>query len=720
MVLWSPLPLIEGLAGLLPLLLALLSAFVCLDCASRITTHRWPYSLAWAIGAALAFATVSLSLHVLWVDAIGTSFAVGYHPVLLITPWILGVMLSLPAWWLMFGTRATWQHQIAGGLLLGSTLLVTQSVALLAPGFLPGLQWNGGAMLTGTAVMMLAALLAGKLFQTQSALLSSRPVRLLASTALMGLALWWASFHLTHQSNWPQQSGTAYAGMISLGALTLLASLGTLVLLLMTLLISLMEARMQSSLQLVQGTLEKQYLTDPLTQLPNRAYLEKALPDVARQVDEARRSLSVLFLDIDGFKPINESFGHRFGDLLLQAVAQRLVAQAGDGAQVIRWAADEFVVIGQPGDGRVEVAATARMLLDSLKQPLSIEGRDVPVAASIGIAIYPQDGAHSMLITHADAAARAAKSSGGDTYCFFEPHMLQDIREQMDLLRDLKVALDQSQLELYFQPKVHAPSGQITGAEALLRWNHPTRGLISPTVFIPIAERFGLIGGIGNWVIQEACRQIREWRDGGLRMRVAINLSVHQMRQPDLAERIASTLAVHDINPRLLTCEITESVAMEDTESTKQLFARLAAVGVHLSIDDFGTGYSSLSYLRQLPAEELKIDRSFVVDVEHSEDARAVVDAVIKLGIALDLKVVAEGVETDGQYQVLRRLGCDELQGFLFARPMTAKMLFLWATVDRQGTHQEFRPSLFADTQMQPLEDTASGEGPGLQRLNEA
>jgi EAL domain-containing protein (putative c-di-GMP-specific phosphodiesterase class I) len=216
---------------------------------------------------------------------------------------------------------------------------------------------------------------------------------------------------------------------------------------------------------------------------------------------------------------------------------------------------------------------------------------------------------------------------------------------------------------------------------------------------VPIAERHGLIGVIGQWVIDEACRQARDWRDQGLRMRVAINLSVHQLRQPDLAERIAAALAKHQINPQLLTCEITESVAMEDAEGTMRIFEKLAAVGVNISIDDFGTGYSSLAYLRKLPAGELKIDRSFVLDLETSGDARAVVDAVVKLAQALGLKVVAEGVETEAQGQVLRSLGCDELQGYLFAKPMSAKALALWAMNDVGPRAMDFRASLFQETQ---------------------
>ena len=237
----------------------------------------------------------------------------------------------------------------------------------------------------------------------------------------------------------------------------------------------------------------------------------------------------------------------------------------------------------------------------------------------------------------------------------------------------------------------------MTAAEALLRWNHPTRGTILPGVFIPVAERFGLIGAIGAWVIEDACRQARVWREHGLRMRVAINLSAHQMRQDDIADQINSALQRHRVHPSLLTCEITESAAMEDTKATQETFRRLGDLGAHLSIDDFGTGYSCLGYLRQLPAEELKIDRSFVLDLEHSADARAVVDAVVKLAHALGLKVVAEGVENQRQQQILVGLGCDELQGYLFAQPMSARALLLWAMQDRSES-AAFRASLFGET----------------------
>jgi EAL domain-containing protein (putative c-di-GMP-specific phosphodiesterase class I) len=314
------------------------------------------------------------------------------------------------------------------------------------------------------------------------------------------------------------------------------------------------------------------------------------------------------------------------------------------------------------------------------------------------MALYPQHGAMSALITNASVAMRASKSAGGATYSLFDPRMVVDTREQADLLRDLRLALSRSQFELYYQPKIHAPSAQITGVEALLRWHHPQRGMISPTIFIPMAERSGLIDTLGAWVIDEACRQARAWRDQGLRMRVAVNLSAHQLRRPDLSQRIAAALAKHQINPDLLTCEITESVAMEDTDATMRFFQELAAVGVHISIDDFGSGYSSLAYLRKLPAGELKIDRSFVLDLETSEEARKIASAVVQLAQALNLKVVAEGVETNEQFQILRQLGCDELQGFLFAKPMSARALGLWAMADEGPRTMQFSESLFQET----------------------
>ena len=442
--------------------------------------------------------------------------------------------------------------------------------------------------------------------------------------------------------------------------------------------------------------LRRQAFCDPLTALPNRLLFEERMNQTLQRVGRTPSAMAVLFIDLDGFKPINDSFGHAAGDVVLREVGARLLELAGQSGTAARVGGDEFLLlVPQPG-GADGASAVAQQALQVLARPYRLPNRgEVKLSCSIGIALFPEHGSTAKLIANADAAMYAAKRTGGSTYAFFEARMDLDVREQVELQTELRQALERQQLKLYYQPKIHGASGQVTGVEALIRWDHPVRGLMSPEVFIPVAERFGLIGTIGNWVIEESCRQIREWLDLGLRMRVAVNLSMHQLRQEDLVPRIRRALDAHRVDPALLTFEITESVAMEDTQATMRSFGHLARVGASLSIDDFGTGYSSLAYLRKLPARQLKIDRGFVADIEHSSDALAVVDAVIKLAHALGLKVVAEGVETERQRDVLLGLRCDELQGYLFARPMPAQMLTVWAMKDEDDRDIEFRHSLF-------------------------
>jgi diguanylate cyclase (GGDEF)-like protein len=444
--------------------------------------------------------------------------------------------------------------------------------------------------------------------------------------------------------------------------------------------------------------LRRQAFCDPLTALPNRLLFEERLHQTLQRVGRTPSAMAVFFIDLDGFKPINDSFGHAAGDVVLREVGGRLLELAGQSGTAARVGGDEFLLlVPQPG-GTEGAGAVAQQVLQVLARPYKLPNRgEVKLSCSIGIALFPEHGSTAKLIANADAAMYAAKRTGGSTYAFFEARMDLDVREQVEMQTELRLALERHQLKLYYQPKIHGASGQVTGVEALIRWDHPVRGLMSPEVFIPVAERFGLIGHIGNWVIEEACGQIRQWLDLGLRMRVAVNLSMHQLRQDDLVPRIRRALDAHRVDPALLTFEITESVAMEDTQATMRSFGHLARIGASLSIDDFGTGYSSLAYLRKLPARQLKIDRGFVADIEHSSDALAVVDAVIKLAHALGLKVVAEGVETERQRDVLLGLRCDELQGYLYARPMPAQMLTVWAMNGEDDTHDiEFSHSLFA------------------------
>lgn len=432
--------------------------------------------------------------------------------------------------------------------------------------------------------------------------------------------------------------------------------------------------------------------------LMTRSQLETALDEAVALGGNGRDGFNLLYVDLDGFRSINDAFGYDHGDELLRAVARQLVACAGPVACHV--AGDEFalIVAGELATGRAVALGVAQALSSSL----SVGGHPVPLTCSIGIAHYPEHGSRPLLLPNATLAMRCVKLSGGGGQTEYHPDMGVGLRDQAELLQELRFALERQQFQLMYQPKIDARSLQVTAAEALLRWHHPTRGTIPPSLFIPLAERHGLIGAIGQWVIEEACRQAQQWRKRGLRMRMAVNLSGYQLRQDDIVDRIEQVLRRHRVPPERFTCEITESVAMEDTKVTRRAFERLRASGVHVSIDDFGTGYSSLASLRRLPAAELKIDRAFVCDLESSADARSIAQAIVQMAHTLGLRVVAEGVETEVQRDVLVGMGCDELQGYLFAKPMSAQALELWANDDRPAEAHEFRPSLFDDTRPSP------------------
>lgn len=440
---------------------------------------------------------------------------------------------------------------------------------------------------------------------------------------------------------------------------------------------------------------------DSLTGLRGRAEFEAALDIAVHRCDQGGPSVSVLYVDLDNMKSVNDAFGHAVGDALLRDAAARLAAHEQVASRI---AADEFAVMAV--GSRTEALAQAQALAQRLGEPFTVEGRAVRLSCSIGIAGYPHHGSRPRLVGQAMLAMRSVKAQGGGAFAEYSAQLGEAQREQAELLQDLQHAVTRGEFELYFQPKVDARSLQVTAAEALLRWKHPVRGMVSPVVFIPLAERHGLMGRIGDWVIDEAARQAGAWRRDGLRMRVAVNISGVQLRHEDLVPRLQAALARHHIPPGRFTCEITESVAMEDTQATQRAFDRLRAAGLHVSIDDFGTGHSSLASLRRLPAGELKIDRAFVSDLESSHDARTIVRAIVKMAHTLELRVVAEGVETEGQRDLLVKIGCDELQGYLFARPMTAQALALWASDERPDDDLagDFRASLWQETRPAPID----------------
>ncbi len=426
-------------------------------------------------------------------------------------------------------------------------------------------------------------------------------------------------------------------------------------------------------------------LHDTLTRLPNRVLLEDRLNQAAQDADRNSSRFAVMFLDLDGFKAVNDAFGHHMGDLLLVEVAARIRSCVRARDTLARIGGDEFVLLIDV-DGPAGAAAVAEKLVSAIVQPFTLEGHGLHVSASIGIAIYPGTEQRIDLLTRADAAMYHAKALGKNCYCFFETSMNANAHRQLELLHDLRLAVGQKEFILHYQPKFDAASRRIIGAEALLRWNHPTHGLIPPDEFIPLAEKTGLIVPIGEWVLDEACRQMRRWRDSARESRhwtIAVNLSPLQFSHPGLIRLIKETLHRNALDPGVLTLEVTESTAMRNVESSMVILQQIYSLGVNISIDDFGTGYSSLLYLKRLPASELKIDRGFLRDLARDGEDAAIVSAIVALGQALNLRVVAEGVETLAQQDFLTDLGCDSLQGFLLGHPMPADE-FLRAAMSEQ------------------------------------
>jgi diguanylate cyclase (GGDEF)-like protein len=413
---------------------------------------------------------------------------------------------------------------------------------------------------------------------------------------------------------------------------------------------------------------------DALTGLPNRVLLDDRLAQAMALADRDKRSFALMVCDLDRFKLINDSLGHRAGDELLQEVARRLSAVARTADTVARFGGDEFVLVGSSLADAEDAMQLAARAIEVLRAPVRIAGIDVHVSPSIGIALYPEDGASiEALLAHADAAMYAAKHQGRGSVQRYLPGMHAGIEDRVQMESELHQAIELKQFELHYQPKVDARTGVVRSAEALIRWLHPSRGLVSPAEFIPLAEECGLIGAIGEWVIREACRQARAWQEEGVpSLRISVNLSASQFREAGLVDSIRRALDDVGLPARYLEVELTESAVMSDPEQSVAILEQLSAMGVLVSVDDFGTGYSSMSYLRRFPIDKLKIDRVFINEIASRPEDASIVRAIVSLAHSLNLKVVAEGVETTAQLDFLKTAGCDEYQGYHYSRPLPA------------------------------------------------
>ena len=678
------------------LFVAILASYTALDMAGRITTAQGRSARWWLAGGASAMGIGIWSMHFIGMLAFSLPIPLGYDPIITLLSLLIAIASSVFALWLVCQDNLPWSRLTLGAILMGLGIASMHYTGMAAMRMVPLIHYIPSLFILSIVIAIVASgaalWIAFHLRRPGSRVHRRRA----AAGVVMGLAI--VGMHYTGMAAAEFSLGSvcvAAKSGVNTGWLALLVIIVTMAILAIALIISVLDMRLESrtsklAVSLAEANEELTYLAlhDNLTKLANRALLEERLAHAIGTANRDKRQFALMFLDLDGFKAVNDAYGHGVGDVLLVEVAKRISPKIRMQDTISRVGGDEFVFLGHV-DEPADAATLAEKLLQIVREPFQIDGHELRMSVSIGIAMYPGNGVNQHeLLTNADAAMYHAKSLGRDSFCFFDTSMNSHVHAHLELTQDLRRAVDRRELILYYQPKFEAPNGPAIGAEALVRWEHPTRGLIQPDDFIPLAEKTGLIIPIGEWVLDEACRQMREWHDAGRQnWTMAVNLSPVQFCHPALIETVKATLERHRLIPHCLTLEITESTAMRDADASVVILQQLHEMGVRIAIDDFGTGYSSLLYLKRLPASELKIDRGFVHNLAHDSEDRAIVSAIVALGHTLDLKIVAEGVETVAQQEFLTDMGCNSLQGFLFGKPMPPAQ-FLASLARHEALHR--------------------------------
>jgi diguanylate cyclase (GGDEF)-like protein len=667
------------------LLMAMLASYTALDMAGRVATAQGPSARWWLFGGSIAMGIGIWSMHFLGMLAFRLPVSMGYDPWITAFSLVIATASSAFALCMVCQDDLTWTWLSFGALLMGAGLAAMHYTGMAAMRMTPAIQYD--PWLFGLSILVAVLASGAALWIAFHLRRCSSNVRLMQAGAavVMGLAI--AGMHYTGMAaaRFPANSTCPMADSgFSTGSTALLIIVFGLAVLSIALLISMLDSRSEvlaSSLASADLKLKFMAHHDGLTELPNRTVLMDRLEQEIRKARLDNGRFTLLFLGLDGFKEINEAFGHRNGDLLLVAVSRRIRTLIRSSDILARVGGDEFVLLANAAEP-ADAACLADKLVTAIRSPFAIAGEELRVTASVGIVISSgQENDQNELLKNADAAMFHAKALGRNGYCFFEKSMNGDSHEQQQILFDLRRAQFQQEMVLHYQPKIDAKLGKVIGVEALVRWIHPTRGLIAPDQFIPLAERTGLIVPLGGWVLNEACRQMSQWRAAGhCDWTVSVNLSAVQFNHPGLIKLVREALERHQLDARCLTLEITETTAMRDADASLLILRQLDEMGVRISIDDFGTGYSSLLYLKRLPASELKIDRGFVRDLPNDAEDAAIIVAIIALGRTLNLEIVAEGVETQEQQEFLTGLGCNSLQGFLLGRPAPAEQFLMAAS----------------------------------------
>ncbi|HTH73501.1 MAG TPA: EAL domain-containing protein [Trinickia sp.] len=664
----------------LSLAVATLASFTALDLSGRIAqVLRRRQRQAWLAGGAGAMGVGIWSMHFIGVLAFTLPIPLGYDFTITAGSLLLAIFVSYFALRVIAHRTLGLKRLSVAAVLMGLGIVGMHYTGDAAMRMQPAIVYDPWLVAASIAIAIVASgaalFIAHKLrAEDQAHVLAKRA----AASLVMALAITGMHYTATAAATFPIGSICGAAGGVDLRWLGTTIAIFTFAILIVTLMLSRFDARtafLVQSVSQLNGRIVHLAAFDALTELPNRRSLTERMERAIERGQRDKAQFAVLFMDLDGFKTINDSLGHTVGDEVLKAFAQRLIDCASAGDTVARLGGDEFVMLvcrlGTPDDAR----NMAETVLERMHESVWIDAQPLQVAPSIGIALFPRDGdTVETLLKNADAAMYAAKRAGRGTCRFFESDMSQEATRTLQIQQAMRDALDKDYFSLHFQPKFYGKNGALAGAEALLRLNHPTLGLLSPVEFISIAERNGQIVPIGSWVVREACRQIRRWQAQGLRpTKVAINLSPRQLAQPDLLSKILDILKEEHTPRDALMFEITETAAMHDVRRTAEMVRAFQDSGFEIAIDDFGTGYSSLAYLQRFRVRQLKIDRFFVDGLDaQSDEGTAIVSAIIALAHSLGMDVVAEGVETESQHDKLKALRCDEMQGFLLGRPLAA------------------------------------------------
>ena len=662
------------------------ASYVALDLAKRALTRGRVAVVWWACGS-VAMGTGIWSMHFVGMLAFSLPIALGYAKLLTFLSWLAGVAVSAVALAVASSGSLSGRRLGVGSLLMGAGICAMHYIGMAALTLRPGIVWDPWLIAASAAIAIGASAAALLIFFWLRVAGARRGwLYQLAAAVVMGLAI--SGMHYTGMAaaNFPYGAVCLSANSLAgsdLGKLVVVTSVALLVL---TLSSSILDANLRlakslhaanAQLNSANEALRKQAFIEPLTGLPNRALLNDQLMRAVARYERAGtpnpEKLALLLLDLDGFKPVNDSFGHTAGDLVLKEVATRLCAVTRKSDTLARLGGDEFVLLTEGVGSTADCVPSAQRMLDALRRPFDVHGQQVAISGSVGIVVYPDHGETEKLLTHADTAMYTAKRSGGNTYAVFEPHMDARGEQQLTIRNELRHAIENNQFFVEYQPIVELPLGRIVALEALARWRHPQRGLIPPAQFIPLAERCGLIDALGEKILRLVGAQLREWTGDLVPVvPVAINVSPRQLERGHIDALIRTVAGEFDIDPVLIQVEITESALMHSTRQNLTTLEALRALGIKILIDDFGTGYSSLNYIKQMPIDCLKIDRSFVRDMSNDPRDTAIIRAIVSIAHSLGMSVIAEGVESGKQAQQLAELGCTAGQGYYYHRPMTA------------------------------------------------